>query len=234
MNFFTGKQIVPTRLQKASPEMQFQPYTSGSVRIISKLFNGSPIKTEAWLRGTFGGVSGQALHMSDRTLAKLGLIPEDQIGGETFIEGIARRFTKARGGGMSEQEAEELRGLIMKQTDKSLLARIKAQYLIDLAKEDRQKARSIFDDLPNTEKVVVGRSIKSLKEAELLGLTYKERLIKQLQVTNGARARYIYKESLKMSKEERRTWGDELIRKKIMTRKVSRQVAILKSRDIIK
>lgn len=102
-NLFTGTPIVPMGLDKQAPEDQVKSYTSGTARKIAGFWGGSPLKTEAFIKGTFGGVGMQALNASDQALYAAGAIPKEQIGGQSIPEGITARFNKAAGG---EQESK--------------------------------------------------------------------------------------------------------------------------------
>lgn len=97
-NLFTGQKIVPEYMKEYPKEMQFKDGTSGSARILGKALNASPLKVENTIRTSMGGVGQQILNASDKTLNKLGVIPEDQIGGKGVTEQIQNRFTSAAGG----------------------------------------------------------------------------------------------------------------------------------------
>lgn len=96
-NLFTGKAQVPEFMKDLSPNQQVFDNTSGTARAIGGATNSSPIKVEAFIKGMFGGVGQQALNASDEVLAKGGVIPKDQIGGKSILQGITSRFSKAQG-----------------------------------------------------------------------------------------------------------------------------------------
>lgn len=102
-DLFTGADIVPQYIngEKSSflsPEEQVKDNTSGTARLLSKPLGVSPLKTEKFIKSSVGGLGMEGLNISDRILNKLGIIPEEQIGGETLGEGFAKRFTNAAGG----------------------------------------------------------------------------------------------------------------------------------------
>ena len=97
-NLFTGYPIVPRGMENLSPENQVRPTTSGTARGIGKITGKSPIQTEAFIKSTFGGVGEQALNASDNAFAAAGVIPKEQVGGKSILEGIVGRFGKASGG----------------------------------------------------------------------------------------------------------------------------------------
>ena len=65
--------------------------------------------------------------------------------------------------------------------------------------------------------------VRRIIEEKALGLDYQERLIKQLGVENGARARYIAKKAHPMMEGPRLQYLQDLRRKQILTREVIRQ-----------
>lgn len=97
-NFFTGGDIVPQSLSKLSPELQAKDNTSGSARLLGKGLGVSPLKVESFIKETFGGLGSQVLNALDNVFAKTGVIPKDQIGGESTLSATLRRFNKAQGG----------------------------------------------------------------------------------------------------------------------------------------
>lgn len=107
-NIFTGKDIVPDFLTKLPPEQQTQSYTSGTAKQIGQKLNVSPIKVEAFIKGTFGGVGSQALNAVDNFLAETGVIPKDEVGGQNVLDAITARFQKAQGTYPGASEAESI------------------------------------------------------------------------------------------------------------------------------
>ena len=66
--------------------------------------------------------------------------------------------------------------------------------------------------------------VKNIIRDERLGLDYGDRLIKQLQVRNGQRARYIASQLEGKRESERKEYLSDLRRKKILTPKVNQQL----------
>lgn len=97
-NLFTGKDIVPGEMRNLPPDEQVKPWTSGSARAIGGAIGQSPLVVENFIRTSFGGLGAQAMNAADQALASMGAIPEDQIGGETALGNLQRRFGKASGG----------------------------------------------------------------------------------------------------------------------------------------
>lgn len=66
--------------------------------------------------------------------------------------------------------------------------------------------------------------LKETMEEKKLGLSYTERLMKQLGVTNGERAKFVYEEIMKMPRAERNAYYADLKKKKVITDTVDKQL----------
>lgn len=97
-NLFTGQDIVPNSMANLPTNQQVRPNTSGTTRIIGNATNTSPLKVEQFIKDTFGGLGSQVLNTSDTALASAGVIPKDQIGGQSIVAGVKSRFSQATGG----------------------------------------------------------------------------------------------------------------------------------------
>jgi len=227
-NFFTGAPQVSQSLSKLSPELQVKPNTSGTTRLLGRMIKQSPIKIEEFAKGTFGGITPQFLNLSDRALAALGKIPREQIGGETVWQGIIRRFKAARGGAIEQKEAENIKGILQKQADVRYQTKQKAEDVYaELKKLPREEAAKRFDVIA-TDDPILAQKIRDTVEEEKQGLTYEDRLVRQLGVENGERARYLFKKfnSLKTKEEKAKLWN-EYTQKKIISDKVRDQLLYL-------
>jgi hypothetical protein len=224
-SFFTGRPQVPYSMEKLSPQLQAKSYTAGTARKIGEILKVSPIKAEEWIRGTFGGVGSQVLHASDVALAKLNIIPKDQIHGQSVAKAILARFAEARGGHLEDAANDKLKKIIQLQADENFRLKQEAEILY---KE--------FKTIPNNEAQIKAKELKKvnlplynkLKDVatdEKLGLDYNDRLIKQLQVRNGQRAEFIW-QNLKILKtnEEKNAYIKELRKKKIISDEVFKQL----------
>lgn len=94
-DLFTGRDVVPPRLQKKPTSEQVFEHTSGTARLVGDALDVSPIKVEHFVRKTGGGVGSQLLHYADQAAAAAGVIPQDQIGGEGVWDSVTRRFGRA-------------------------------------------------------------------------------------------------------------------------------------------
>lgn len=229
-NFFTGFPQIPESLKNASPEMQVKKTTSGTARQIGGVLNMSPIKVEEFIKGTIGGVGSQALHYSDLALFGLGIIPEDQVHGQAILEAVTARFSKARGGETSKETENQLKGLLMKQTDENLRLKLEAEGIWtewkNLPQEEKiDKVRELSNANPQ-----LFEKLKKVISDEKKGLSYADRLVGELQVKNGERAKFIVQnvKDLK-SKEEKIAYLQDLKNKGLLSDSVFKQVKYLLS-----
>ena len=227
-NLFTGIPQVPQSLEKLSPELQAKDWTSGTARKIGGMANLSPLKIEAFIKGTLGGVGAQFLNVSDRILAGLDIIPKDQIGGQDTIKAIIARFAKARGGHADDKSNTNLENILQKQADESFRIKQEAEILYaelkntpkDKLPDEVNKINSIQKNNPQ-----LYNKLKDVITSEQKGLTYNDRLMLQLGVENGQRAKFIV-ESIKAfpTNEEKAKYLNDLRQKKILTDAVLKQI----------
>ena len=231
-SFFTGFPQVPQSLEKLSPELQVKPRTSGTARLIAKPLKVSPIKVENFIKGTFGGVGAQVVNLMDKALAGLDIIPSTQVGGENIAEAISKRFSKARGGMGEKGTQAELKKIIQQQADDSFLRRQEAELLYETLKklpkeEANEKARTLEQANP-----LLYEKLKDVAEEDKLGLNYDDRLLKQLQVKNGERAKFIWSKLKEFeTKEEKNAYVNDLRSKKIISDEIFEQLAELKRKN---
>ncbi len=97
-----------------------------------------------------------------------------------------------------------------------------AQDLYDKMKMlPKEEAKRQFDDLIQTNPDLA-KEVSDL--AGEIKLDYKESFLKSLGVENGQRAKYVVEELNKLSKEEKANYYQNLIDKKVITKKVNEQV----------
>ena len=222
---FTGYPIVPSSMEKLSPENQVKSNTSGSVRKIAGLLNVSPLKVEAFIKETFGGIGPQAEHAVDQVMAELGAIPKDQIGGQDILDTIASRFNKASGGAIEQNQTNEVQSLITKQADEAYKLKNEAEAKwTELKALPQDQAANEFEKLTSE----LQSKISDIADAEKKGLTITDRFIMQLQVTNGERAKYIADQfnKLKTNAEKAKLW-QEYVDKGLISANVAEQLSTL-------
>lgn len=104
-DFFTGKEIVPDYIEKATDsngnpvpnEQKAYDFTSGSSRILGNLTGQSPIRIDKFIKDTSGKVGQYTQNAADNALAKAGIISPDQVGGVSIGSDFTKRFARATG-----------------------------------------------------------------------------------------------------------------------------------------
>jgi hypothetical protein len=99
-----NKYTVPERMIEGTedPTKRAYDWTSGSMRMLANRLGVSPIQLEKFVGSTFGKGGSQVVNFVDYLLAEQGLIPKEQIGGQSVFEGFQKRFREA-GGELLEQ-----------------------------------------------------------------------------------------------------------------------------------
>ncbi len=104
-DLFTGKEIIPDYINNAT-DAQGNPvaekdkaykFTSGTARLIGGKLGISPLRVEKFIKDTTAKTGLYALNATDNALAKVGAIPQEQIGGLSAKDDIVRRFARAQG-----------------------------------------------------------------------------------------------------------------------------------------
>lgn len=109
-NFYTGRPIVSGNMQEMPPAEQAYPHTSSAAKymarnVLPKLgVVGSPAKTEAFVRDTFGGGAQVIIPAADALVEGMGLMPKQAEHGQANpIEAAKRGLTTAQGGNYDRQ-----------------------------------------------------------------------------------------------------------------------------------
>lgn len=213
-SLFTGGDIIPKEKQSLSPELQSREDTSGALKLIGQKWNLSPAIIQNYIKGYTGEVGLQVLNALDTALAKAGVIPEEEIGGRSIVEGILRRFTRVSAGELENKKFDELEKY--------------AQDAADRLYKEREEAKKIYEQIKNApvdqknqlfEKLVNESNIDRISELvkdQELGETATDRYLKRISPPE--RASYI-KDRIKGLKtnEEKNAYIDELLEKGILT-----------------
>jgi len=219
-NLFFKSDIVPRSLQTAEPREQYRASTPGVYKEIGKLLNISPLKLEQAVNGITGGFAGQF------AVGK----PEEGRSPVTEFP-IAKRFVRSSSIS-SEDFQSEIDKSLRSQTTKSVITKRKAQELNEKLKSlPKAEANAIAKALQQTDPDVYEK-LKDIVEEEKLGLTYKDKQIKMLNVTNGERARFIHAQAMKLkTREERNAYIKELREKKVISDTVFSQLKQLAAQE---
>jgi hypothetical protein len=213
-NFYTGRPIVPQKMQGASPEQQYRADTPKSVVSIGKATGISPMKIQNFLATQFGGVGRQAAQI-DTSKPYMGL-PQ-------VFRTMTESGAGARGGAQEQRQFEALKEAKRKNADvtverdrqiEQLLKEIKA------AKDDGEAAAKLdafMSSLPSDED-------RAAAEKALVRLADKvetpafERSIENEPLA--VRARYFIDELRKAKLEEQEALMKKWAEQGILTDKV--------------
>ena len=93
----------------------------------------------------------------------------------------------------------------------------------ELKKIPKEQAKEEFNRIIK-ENPEMAEKINDIIKDEQLGLTFVEKMMKQLGVENGQRAEYIVEALNKLSKEEKKSYFQNLVDKKVITKQVNEQI----------
>lgn len=233
-NLFTGNPIVPQSMQDLPPEQQVKDNTSGTAEIVANAAGVSPIKTEQFVNDTLGGIGPQILNASDRALVEAGVLDESQIGGRSIPEGIARRFNSAAGNATEQEQLNEIYELKKQSRGESNARKELAEELYStFASMPKEEANAELRKIYEEDRPLYDKIIDVKKDAEL-GLSSSERAIKQLGVSDGTRASYIYtkyKEIADTDPAAAKAYLQDLRQKKVISDRVLEQLKTLREED---
>lgn len=230
-NLFTGKDIVPRSMQNLPKTEQARPNTSGTMRFLGNATNTSPLILENMVRTGTGGVGTQLMNASDQLLAKTGIIPKEQIGGETIGGNLERRFKKASGGRIEDRQFQELQPL----KEQGEVESLKKKQAIDSiktglkSKNPEARKQYLIEGVRSgkiNEEILKGL-VASIKE-DSLQRTYFEKSLISLPVRT--RARYVMQNIEGKSSQEKKDFLINLYKKKIITNAVLQEMAASRTR----
>lgn len=235
---WTGSKIRPDSDKNAPADIQYfqslKETRTGQVAIsIAELLQSkagvaiSPANIKYAFDGYVGGV-GRAASKFVNTIggAATGKLPSaDEY---PIVSRFYRERTGEETGSGAGGSVEEIQDLLGKQSRERFKLKAKAETLYDelsmLPKDEANKrAKAIYDKDRN-----LYEKILEISDDKKLGLTYSERLIKQLGVENGERAKYIVEQADKFkSREEKNNYIRNLYDKKIVSDDVLDQISFL-------
>jgi len=175
------------------------------------------------------GLSGFGVFGADTVELFADIARGDEIKGDDLP--IASRFIRERTEeevGSGTHNHKLLEEFLQEQSrEKATLSNQAEKTKKQLDVMDKEQASNMFNDLINTDPELA-KKISKLYEAEQLGLTYTQRKIKDLNVSNGARAEYLKTVFDKLeSKEQKAQLWQEYVHKKIITKEVAQQLSKL-------
>jgi len=207
-NFYTGYDIVPQSMVKASPREQYDDKTSTLAKELGDLLNWSPKKIDNFISTQFGGVGTQITKPS---------MAESQI---------SKRFFGAYGGKQAQEMSKEAEKAVQEQADKKLKLKREAQEALNNLSASDNAAEEFDQIIQNNPELA--KTVVDLKEKQDLGFTGKDYVIQELGVENGERAKFLVGQfnKLKTDEEKAALW-DDLVNKKLISKDVADQMGEL-------
>ena len=228
-SLFTGNPIVYQSEEKLSPKLQVRDYTSGTAQGIANILGVSPIKTEAFIRSTGGGITDNLLNASDRALVSVGLMSPDKIGGKSVTESVKAGFFGAKGGKTEREVTDKIYEIRKTSADNAEIRKQDAERILgELKTLKPDEANARLKEIKASDELLF-KKIKDLKLAEDLNWSKEEKAIANLGVTDGTKARYVYSQVNKLgTAEEKNAYLKELLDRKIISKEVLKQIKDLK------
>jgi len=173
----------------------------------------------------YGGGTGRAIK---RAINVLGQVSRDEALPLDEYPLFARFYREKTSEEVAPRETDqpkEIRRLLERQSRERFEIRKEAEALdVELQDLPSGEANIRAKEIKKTRPLLYEK-LRDVVEARQLGLTYSERLIKNLGVDNGERARYIHEQAMKMdSKDERNAYIRDLKQKKIVSKRVEEQL----------
>ena len=126
--------------------------------------------------------------------------------------------------GAESGETKKLKQILSEQSRQKFYENQEAETLHEeMKKLPKEQATSAWNELYKRDQNIA-KKVYAIANEEKLGLTYEDRMVKQLGVENGERAKYLFEQfkNIKTKEEKTRLWN-ELVNKKIITQTVLEQ-----------
>ncbi len=204
---------VPSR--NLSPSEQYTRGTAEAFKVSGRFLGVSPLILEQATRGATAGLFTQFFPREQPGRSKIFSVP--------LVGPAASRFVGSQY--LAFEENEELNQALIEQGDEKVRLNRQAEEIHEKWKQlpgpSYPLRRFVKDEGGDAATLA---KVKDIISDERLGLDYGDRLIKQLQVGNGQRARYIASQLEGKSESERKEYLMDLRRKKILTPTVNQQL----------
>lgn len=173
---------------------------------------------------TLVGGAGRFTSKTINTISAVGKQEIPEIRDIPFVSRFLRE-RKAEQVGAGSKKYESVKKILEDQSRERFILEQQAEdsynQMKNIPKED---AKKMFNDLVKEDPNIAKKVNEIIKE-EKLGLNYVDRLVKQLGVSNGERAKFIVGELNKLkTKKEKKSYYQEMIDKKIISEEVGKQI----------
>ncbi len=238
VEYFTGRDLYRHRnvidrnyngvnLKDVYPEQQFTDQTPAIYKAPSQAFTGitgqhSPeLLSPERIRQAVGGLTGGFTNQ---------LATPAPLKGRSVLSDvlITKRFYRTQWVADPAMQEDAVAAL-KRQESGRLEDNLKAENLVLSLKEDPSSAKQRLMDLEKTDKALWKKTVDVLKD-NAIGLTYADRLVKQMNVKDGTRAIFIDSQIHKMKRDEASAFLKDLGKKNLLSDEVVKQLGILASR----
>jgi len=214
---FFHSDTIPTRLKRVSPELQYTDRTPEAFKKAGDITGLSPLKIEQLTRSMTAG--GLTQFMSGKKQEDRGFIANNPV---------LKRYS--RSSYVDDKEnVDILDDMLRNQADERITTFRKTEKDYDNMKS-KMSAQEIYATLDeildgigsvNNPNIKKAKLIRDMAFDEMNGLTYTDRLTKQLGVANGKRAEFIKRKLSKLNTgEEKMAYIEDLANKKIISENV--------------
>lgn len=228
-NTFSHRDTIPQKLKNRSPELQFTKTTPEHWKQLAQMMPKflpesfrSPLVLQQLAQGLTAGLITQ-------------VFPQEPLPGREVppLPIITRRFIRSQYVDESEKETR-LEGFLREQGDKAALLEDDAQRLYEELKTMPKDEANRRADQLEIDNPILYEKVAQIQDNDKKGLTYTDRLLKQLQVKNGVRAQAIWDELSRLpNREEKNAYLDELDKKGFTSKIIYEQLAKLKEENEI-
>lgn len=209
-----------------------QETKSGTAQAIENLPI-TPKNIEHLTKGYFGSLGSSALNFSDQALVRLGVLKPNQVGGESMVQNLIRRFGKAKGGAL-DNEAREIADKRIEEKEAAFSAFDKevVRLMKELQSLPPESQAAAITKLNNISPRVVER-MGEILEAETKNFTGTDYAIQRGTIEDGTRAKIIVDimTERKMNNTQIQEFLADLGEKKLLTNEVLGQVVELLTKE---
>jgi hypothetical protein len=210
---FRHRKVVPQYIEgvpsrSLSPSQQYTSTTPDIFIKLGQVSGISPLLIEQMVRGATAGLITQFAPRSRPGRPKVLSLP--------LIGPVLGSFVGSEY--LATESDEVLEAALIRQGDRQVNINRKSEQIHEawIAEDPRPRDMTEFVRLQGGTQVHLTK-LRDIIEDKRLGLTYTERLIKQLQIANGERAKYLAEKAAPMPAEERTLYLRDMQQKRILT-----------------
>lgn len=148
-----------------------------------------------------------------------------------IVSRFYRQRTEEELGAGAGGKTGEIKDILSEQSRQRFDFKKEAEKLdAELQKLPPDQAKQRWEEI-NKENPDLANKLADVVEERKLGLTYQEKLMKELLVGTGERAKYIDEQIMKLPANEREAYYNDLVRKKVISPNVAEQLSSLRAKN---